>query len=117
MSLTKVTQSMIDSPFGNVKDYGATGDGSTDDSAAIQAAVTDICGAQGILYFPPGNYILKTAITFPNKSFVIFGSGPTATSLAADPTTPNITLFDFSNCTGPSKVVRDMSFNGPAPSV
>jgi hypothetical protein len=117
MSLTKVTQAMIDAPFGNVKDYGAKGDNSTDDSAAIQAAVNDICGADGILYFPPGGYLLKTTITFPNKSFSIFGSGPTATFLAADPTTPNITLFDFSGCTGPAKVIRDISFNGPAPSV
>ena len=117
MSLTKVTQSMIDTPFGNVKDYGAKGDNSTDDSAAIQAAVNAICGTDGILYFPPGTYLLKTAITFPNKSFSIFGSGPTATVLAADPTTPNITLFDFSGCTGPAKVIRDISFNGPAPSV
>lgn len=117
MALTKVTQSMIDAPFGNVKDYGAKGDGVTDDSAAIQLAVTAICGAEGILYFPPGDYRLKTTITFPNKSFSIFGSGPTATYIAADPTTPSITLFDFSGCTGPAKVVRDMSFNGPASGV
>lgn len=117
MALTKVTQSMIDAPFFNVKDYGAVGDDSTNDSAAIQAAVTDACNAQGILYFPPGDYRLRTTITFPNKSFSIFGSGPTATVIAADPTTPNITLFDFSGCTGPAKVIRDISFNGPAPSV
>lgn len=117
MSLTKVTQSMIDAPFFNVKDYGAEGDNSTNDSAAIQAAVTAACTAEGILYFPPGIYLLKTTITFPNKSFIIFGSGPTATAIAADPTTPNITLFDFTGCSGPAKVIRDISFNGPAPSV
>jgi len=108
---------MINAPFFNVKDYGAVGDDSTNDSAAIQAAVTAACNAEGILYFPPGGYRLQTTITFPNKSFSIFGAGPTATFIAADPTTPNITLFNFSGCTGPAKVIRDISFNGPAPSV
>jgi len=117
MALTKVTQSMIDAPFFNVKDYGAKGDGTTNDSAAVQLAVTTACTAEGILYFPPGSYILKTTITFPNKSFIICGASPTATVILADPTTPSITLFDFSGCSGPAKVVRDISFNGPAPSV
>lgn len=117
MALTKVTQSMIDAPFFNAQDYGATGDGATDDSAAIQDAVTAACNAQGILYFPSGTYILKTTITFPNKSFILMGAGPTSTYFAADPTTPSITLFDFTGCTGPAKRIRDMSFNGPAPSV
>jgi hypothetical protein len=36
----------------NVKDYGATGDGSTNDSSAIQDAVDAGIG----IYFPPGDY-------------------------------------------------------------
>lgn len=41
----------------NVRDYGATGDGTTDDTAAVQAAVT-ACGnaGGGTVYCPPGNY-------------------------------------------------------------
>ena len=38
MSLTKVSYSMIDGAPLNVRDYGALGDGSTDDSAALNAA-------------------------------------------------------------------------------
>lgn len=38
MSLTKVTYSMIDGGIGNVKDFGAVGDGVTDDTAAFTAA-------------------------------------------------------------------------------
>ncbi|SIR63052.1 glycosyl hydrolase family 28-related protein [Williamsia sterculiae] len=39
----------------NVKDYGATGDGTTDDSAAITAATSALTNGQ-TLYFPAGNY-------------------------------------------------------------
>ena len=39
----------------NVKDYGATGDGVTDDTAAIAAAIADL-NAGDTLYFPEGVY-------------------------------------------------------------
>jgi hypothetical protein len=41
MALTKVSYSMIDGPYVNVTDYGVVGDGSTDDSNALQACFTD----------------------------------------------------------------------------
>jgi polygalacturonase len=37
----------------NVKAYGATGNGSTDDTAAIQAAITALGTAAGVVFFPP----------------------------------------------------------------
>lgn len=57
MALTKVTYSMIvDAPV-NVQDYGATGDGVTNDTAAVQAAI-DAVVAGGTLYFPSGIYLV-----------------------------------------------------------
>src|SRR5262245_50598639 len=60
----------------NVKDYGAVGDGATDDTAAIQAAVNAAYGSSSsphgggsgvynnaAVFFPAGNYIIKSAIT------------------------------------------------------
>jgi len=58
----------------NVKDYGAVGDGVTDDRPAIQAAMT-AAGAADV-YFPPGRYLLASAtlpgdrilVTYPDQS-------------------------------------------------
>lgn len=54
--LNRVDQTIVGLQY-NVKGYGATGDGTTDDTAAIQAAV-DACGQAGggVVFFPPGNY-------------------------------------------------------------
>ncbi|MHB8645270.1 MAG: glycosyl hydrolase family 28-related protein [Thermomicrobiales bacterium] len=42
----------------NVKQFGATGDGKTDDTAAIQAAIDAIPAAGGTVIFPPGTYVV-----------------------------------------------------------
>ncbi|RDW83246.1 glycoside hydrolase family 55 protein [Coleophoma crateriformis] len=58
--------------FRNVKDYGAVGDGSTDDTAAINKAITDgsRCGqgcdsstvTPALVYFPPGTYAISAPL-------------------------------------------------------
>ena len=55
MSLTKVSYSLINGAYINVFDYGAKGDGTTDDTTAIQAAINAAYG--GTLYFPAGMYV------------------------------------------------------------
>lgn len=113
MTLTKATYSMLDGPVGNVKDFGATGDGVTDDTVALQAAIDEICNAQGILLFPPGIYKISASLTFPTKSFVIRGSGPTATNISEVPGSGQIKLFDMTGTNGPSVVIENMGFFGP----
>ena len=44
----------------NVKDYGAKGDGSADDTSAFMAAVTD--AGNGTVYVPTGTYIISSEI-------------------------------------------------------
>jgi hypothetical protein len=55
---TPPTQSKI---VTNVKDYGATGDGTTDDAAAINAAIA-ATGNGGAVWFPSGTYIVGSTI-------------------------------------------------------
>ena len=47
----------------NVKNFGATGDGITDDTAAIQQAVSAFCQANvgASLFFPKGHYLVGKA--------------------------------------------------------
>jgi hypothetical protein len=45
----------------NVQHHGATGDDSTDDLASIQNAI-DACPEGGVVYFPPGQYRISSAL-------------------------------------------------------
>lgn len=46
----------------NVKDYGAKGDGATNDYASIQAAMTYATTYGGTVFFPAGTYICNSAL-------------------------------------------------------
>ena len=49
-------------PWIDVREYGAVGDGTTDDASAIQATV-DALGSHGMVYFPQGTYVVDSSIT------------------------------------------------------
>lgn len=64
MALTKAHNRMIEGATVNVKDFGAVGDGVTDDSAAIQAAI-DYAGTlsePSVVYAPQGIYLLNSTL-------------------------------------------------------
>tara|TARA_R100001369_G_scaffold78796_2_gene108606 strand:- start:4138 stop:5691 length:1554 start_codon:yes stop_codon:yes gene_type:complete len=74
MSTTKVSYSMIDDSFVNVKDFGAIGDGSTDATAAIQLAINSLASYQTL--FIEENYKLTNSLTITSKSNIrITGGG------------------------------------------
>ena len=50
----------------SVKDFGAVGDGVTDDTAAIQAAIT----ASDTIYFPDGTYLITDELTLADGKSV-----------------------------------------------
>lgn len=58
----------------NVKDYGAIGDGATDDTAAILAAIAAF-GTYRRLFFPAGVYIVNSQLTIALANATVFGEG------------------------------------------
>ena len=74
MSLTLGHNRMISNAPNNVRDFGATGDGSTDDSAAIQLALNNA----GEVYMPAGTYIVNSTL-FIKSNTRLFGDGIEAT--------------------------------------
>ncbi len=51
----------------NVMNFGAHADSVTDDAHAIDSAITSLNGHAGILYFPPGNYLVKSTLNLPDS--------------------------------------------------
>lgn len=60
----------------SVKDFGAVGDGTADDTAAIQAAFT-----AGVGRFPAGSYKISADLTITDQSIVLSGEGQEETKI------------------------------------
>lgn len=71
MSLTKATYSMINAAPINVADYGAVGDGATDDTVAVQTAFNAVAASGGTVVFEPGKIYMINGLYQPIQS--IFG--------------------------------------------
>ena len=92
----------------NVKhpDYGAVGDGTTDDTTAIQAAIAAMTDGSAIL-FPAGTYVVSSTLTLSSLSDItlIFEGGVLEESTVLS--TPVLTL---SSCSG--VVIRGARITG-----
>lgn len=75
-------------PTVNVKAYGATGDGVTDDTAAVQAA----CTAANGVFFPSGTYKVTSPITLKSNNMV-FGEGASSVILYTGTATSQGALY------------------------
>jgi hypothetical protein len=60
----------------SVKDFGAVGNGVTNDTTAIQNAIN---AASGVLYFPAGSYLVNSLTL--KEGLILYGAGPQATLL------------------------------------
>ena len=97
----------------SVQDFGAVGDGVTDDTAAIQATITFAIGnsaTAGNVFFPSGTYKVTSTLTIPN---VVNGKGLIYGDGAQIKATHNGVLFDNQS----SWVsFRDLTLSGPGKS-
>lgn len=62
----------------SVKDFGAKGDGTTDDTATIQNAIDALTNG-GLLYIPEGTYKITAELSITTANIRIFGSSNEAT--------------------------------------
>lgn len=91
----------------SVKSFGAKGDGSTDDTTAIQNALNDT--SFGVLYFPRGTYMINaTGLTGTSSKFWVGeGIDISIIKLSAAPTTNPILFNSQTNA-----YFRDLTFDG-----
>ncbi len=67
----------------NVQDFGATGDGITNDYPAIMSAIENLNGYYGFIYFPAGDYLVNGTIILPD-SCILKGDGSDNSVLTFD---------------------------------
>ena len=92
----------------NVRDFGATGSGTTDDTAAIVAAILSTVAANkygGAVYFPAGKYLVTDGTAGPQQYIRISGA-----------TTGNFTLSVVPQTGMAAQVTQSIPYNQGAPS-
>jgi hypothetical protein len=105
----------------NVQDqqYGATGDGSTDDLAAINLAIAALIAAgAGILYFPAGSYKVTEGLDpITIDGAVVLGESPLTSQLLADGAAMTQPIIAFTGTSGnplTNCAIRNIAVNGAA---
>lgn len=97
----------------NVKDYGATGDGATDDYPAIAAAIAAIPAAGGTLSFPPGTYVVSADPTIGGSNITVRGAGWGSVIKAKAATSANCLKITGTNVTVENLAVDGNRANQP----
>jgi hypothetical protein len=67
----------------NVTQFGATGNGSTDDTAAIKKAIAALPATGGTIYFPCGTYAVSSKLTINISSTTVTGPSSDCVTLKA----------------------------------
>jgi hypothetical protein len=124
MSLTKVSYSMVTGAAFNVADFGAVGDGVTNDTAAIQLALDALRDNGGVLVFAnnatykcTAGLTMQLASSAPDRRFVIDGQNALLDFTgvtSGEALTIGATDVSFFNEFG-STSVSDLNLLGPEP--
>ena len=87
----------------NVKDYGAVGDGTTNDTTAIQTAINAVKVAGfGTVYFPDGTFVITGSLTLPSNpqcDISLEGEGSNI-SIIKQTSNANAIYFDMNDGSG-----------------
>lgn len=104
----------------NVKAYGALGDGVADDSQAIADAVQAAPANGGIVYFPPGRYLVGNAVADGTdllritKPIQLLGAGPLVSVITTNQAVRNVLRLDLPvpdiNDKARAVMIRDLKF-------
>jgi hypothetical protein len=98
----------------NIKDYGAKGDGVTNDSAAIASALAAVPASGATVYVPTGVYMVNQTFVVPSNTRIV-GAGKNA-SLIKKSAAVATALFDFSGTGTNARCQRggmqDIQLNG-----
>lgn len=93
----------------NVKNYGANGDGVTDDSRAIQNAFNATKSGDAIVIFPKGTYKISTSLKIQNNgSLTIKGDGSVITPVG----TGGYSIVNITQNTTATSNIEDLTING-----
>lgn len=97
----------------SVKEYGAVGDGTTDDTAAIQAAI-DAAGQAGggVVFLPPGTYSVKRTSPAGNYNYSLLIKESNVTIEGAGMGASTIKMADGENGTILRTVINNRSIDG-----
>lgn len=94
----------------SVKDFGATGDGTTDDTAFIQAASDRVeARGGGWLFFPKGTYKISSALTVDAVGVNWFGAGRGISIIRNHGTTTNTLTVNVGSSIDSKMTIRDLS--------
>ena len=95
-----ITQTAWVSPDAfNVKDYGAVGDGTTNDTTALQTCLIDAANNHGVYFIPSGTYKITSSLILPTGftgSLRIMGAGRRVSTIMQTTNGANGFYFDLS---------------------
>jgi hypothetical protein len=115
MPLTKATYSMINGASVNVLDFGAVGDGVTDNTAAIAAAIAAAAANYafgGSVYFPAGTYLADYIEMVAEITLQGDGMRASFVKRRASSTTGHFVRFKNGSTNAIRVIIRDMAFDG-----